>query len=57
LNCTVPVGPALLLLLVLTVAVSITVAPDVMLAGLAVTAVVVVAWVIVTERGIDALPL
>lgn len=47
LNCTVPVGPAPLLL-VLTVAVSVTLPPDTMLVGLAMTEVVVVAWVTVT---------
>ena len=47
-NCTVPLGPRLLLLLDDTVAVSVTLPPDATLAGLDTTAVVVVAWVIVT---------
>jgi hypothetical protein len=55
-NCTVPVGPAPLLV-VLTVAVSVTLPPDTILVGLAVTAVVVVACVIVTDREFDELGL
>ena len=47
-NCTVPPGPTLLLLLVDTVAVRATVPPDATLAGLETTAVVVDAFVIVT---------
>ena len=47
-NCTVPLGPALLLLLEETVAVSVTLPPDVMLVGLDVSAAVVLAFVIVT---------
>jgi hypothetical protein len=47
LNCTVPVGPAPLLV-VFTLAVNVTLPPDVILATLEVTAVVVVACVIVT---------
>jgi hypothetical protein len=47
LNCTVPLGPAPLLL-VLTVAVSVTLPPGAMLVGLGVTVVVVVACVMVT---------
>jgi len=49
-NCTVPLGPALLLLLDETVAVRVTLPPDVMLVRLEVTADVVVAFVIVTAR-------
>ena len=47
-NCTMPLGPKLLLLLDETVAVSVTLPPDATLAGLDTTAVVVVACVIVT---------
>jgi hypothetical protein len=47
-NCTVPLGPTLLLLLDETLAVSVTLPPDATLAGLDVTALVVVAFVIVT---------
>jgi hypothetical protein len=47
-NCTVPLGPALLLLLDETVAVKVTLPPDATLVGLATTADVVVAFVIVT---------
>ena len=47
LNCTVPVG-AVPLLCVDTTAVSVTVPPDLILGRLAVTAVVVVAFVTVT---------
>ena len=47
-NCTVPLGPALLLLLDDTVAVMVTLPPDARLVGLDTTAVVVVAFVIVT---------
>jgi len=49
-NCTVPLGPALLLLLDETVAVRVTLPPDVMLVRLEATADVVVAFVIVTAR-------
>jgi hypothetical protein len=49
-NCTVPLGPTLLLLLVDTVAVRATVPPAATLVGVDVTAVVVVACVIVTPR-------
>jgi hypothetical protein len=52
-NCTVPVGPAPLLV-VFTVAVKVALPPAAMLAGLAVTVVVVVACVIVTESGLPA---
>jgi hypothetical protein len=55
-NCTVPVGPAPLLV-VFTVAVSVTLPPDAILAGLGVTVVVVVACVIVTDREFDELGL
>jgi hypothetical protein len=48
-NCTVPLGPTLLLLPDEIVAVRVTLAPDAMLAGLDVTAVVVVAFVMVTD--------
>src|SRR4029077_16821472 len=51
-NCTVPLGPALLLLLDVTVAVRVTLPPDATLVGLEVTAVVVVAWVIVTASAL-----
>jgi hypothetical protein len=47
-NCTVPLGPALLLLLDDTVAVRVTLPPDATLVGLDTTADVVVAFVIVT---------
>jgi hypothetical protein len=47
LNCTVPVGPAPLLV-VFTVAVSVTLPPDAILVGLGVTAMDVVACVTVT---------
>ena len=47
-NCTVPLGPTLLLLLVDTVAVRATVPPAATLVGVDVIAVVVVAFVIVT---------
>jgi hypothetical protein len=47
-NRTVPLGPTLLLLLDETVAVRVTLAPDATLVGLDVTALVVVAFVIVT---------
>jgi len=53
-NCTVPLGPALLLLLDETVAVKVTLPPDATLAGLDTTADVVVALVIVTDSGFDA---
>ena|SRR5882762_277526 len=53
LNCTVPVGPAPLLV-VFTVAVRVTLPPDATLVGLDNTAVVVVALVIVTDSGFDA---
>ena len=54
LNCTVPVGPAPLLV-VFTVAVRVTLPPDTILAGLDVTTVVVAACVIVTASVFDAL--
>lgn len=54
LNCTVPVGPAPLLV-VFTFAVSVTLPPDATLVGLGVTTVVVAACVIVTESVFDAL--
>jgi hypothetical protein len=47
-NCTVPLGPTLLLLLDETLAVSVTLPPDATVARLDVTALVVVAFVIVT---------
>lgn len=47
-NCTVPLGPALLLLPDDTVAVSVTLPPDATLVGVEVIAVVVVACVMVT---------
>ena len=49
-NCTVPLGPTLLLLLDDTVAVRVTLPPDATLVGLDTTADVVVAFVIVTAR-------
>jgi hypothetical protein len=49
-NCTVPLGPTLLLLPDEIVAVRVTLAPDAMLAGLETTAVVVVAFVTVRAR-------
>jgi len=49
-NCTVPVGPCAELLFELTVAVNVTFPPDVMLVTLGVTAVDVVACVIVTDN-------
>ena len=51
-NCTVPLGPALLLLLDETVAVKVTLPPDATLAGLDTTADVVVALVIVTASAL-----
>ncbi len=51
-NCTVPLGPTAELLFVLTVAVSVTVAPGATLVTLEVTAVVVVACMIVTESAL-----
>ena len=48
-NCTVLVGPWAELLFVLTVAVSVTLPPAVMLLGLGTTVVVVVACVIVID--------
>ena len=54
-NCTVPLGPALLLLLEETVAVRATLPPDVTLVGLDTTADVVVAFVIVTDRAFEEL--
>ena len=48
-NCTVPPGPTAELLFVLTTAVNVTVPPEATLATLEVTAVVVVACVMVTE--------
>jgi hypothetical protein len=52
LNCTVPVGPAPLLV-VFTVAVSVTLPPDTMLVALEVTVVVVVSPVTVTLIALD----
>jgi hypothetical protein len=49
-NCTVPVGPTAELLLVLTVAVSVTLPPEVIDPMLEVTAVVVVACVMVIDN-------
>lgn len=54
-NCTVPDGPIAELLFEVTVAVSVTLVPDVMLTALDVTVVVVVACVMVTERVLLAL--
>jgi hypothetical protein len=54
LNCTIPVGPAPLLV-VFTIAVSVTFAPAVILVGLGVTTVVVVACVMVTDSVFDEL--
>ena len=51
-NCTVPVGPCVELLLDETVAVSVTVPPDAMLVTLEVVAVVVVACVMVTDSAL-----
>src|SRR5882757_11153161 len=51
-NCTVPLGPALLLLFDETVAVRVTLPPDTTLAGLDTTADVVVALVIVTASAL-----
>ncbi len=56
LNCTVPVGPAPLLLVEI-VAVSVTLPPEVIVVTLEVTAAVVVAFVIVTESVFDELAL
>jgi hypothetical protein len=53
-NCTVPLGPTLLLLLDETVAVRVTLPPDATLVGLDTTADVVAAFVIVTDSGFDA---
>jgi len=52
LNCTVPVGPAPLLV-VFTVAVSVTLPPDTMVEALEVTVVVVVSPVTVTLIALD----
>jgi hypothetical protein len=52
LNCTVPVGPAPLLV-VFTVAVSVTLPPDAMVVALEVTVVVVVSPVTVTLIALD----
>jgi hypothetical protein len=49
-NCTVPVGPVAELLLVLTVAVRVTLPPEVMDAALEVTEVVVVPCVMVIDN-------
>ena len=57
LNCTVPLGPAALLLLDEMVAVKVTLPPEAMLAGLEVTAAVVAAFVMVTERIFEVLAL
>jgi hypothetical protein len=54
-NCTVPLGPALLLLLEETVAVKVTLPPDATLVGLDTTADVVVAFVIVIDRAFEEL--
>jgi hypothetical protein len=51
-NCTVPLGPTLLLLLEETLAVSVTLPPDATVARLDVTALVVVAFVIVTASAL-----
>ncbi len=56
LNCTVPVGPAPLLVVEI-VAVSVTLPPDTMLVTFEVTCVVVVAFVIVTESVFEELAL
>ena len=48
-NCTVPVGPCVELLLVLTFAVSVTGPPDATVRVLGTTTVVVMAWVMVTD--------
>src|SRR5216683_5032642 len=56
LNCTVPVGPAPLLLVEI-VAVSVTLPPAVIVVTLDVTAAVVAAFVIVTESVFDELAL
>ena len=56
LNCTVPVGPAPLLV-VFTVAARVTLPPETILVGLGVTAVVVEACVIVTASVFDELAL
>src|SRR5229473_1921360 len=56
LNCTVPVGPAPLLLVEI-VAVSVTLPPEVIVATLEVTTAVVVAFVIVTLSAVDVLAL
>jgi hypothetical protein len=55
-NCTVPVGPAPLLVVEI-VAVSVTLPPDTTLDTLLVTAVVVAAFVIVTFSAVDVLAL
>ena len=51
-NCTVPVGPFAELLLELTLAVSVTLPPEAILLKLDVTAVVVVAFVMVTDKAL-----
>jgi|SRR6266849_4327629 len=56
LNCTIPVGPAPLLLVEI-VAVSVTLAPEVIVVTLEVTAAVVAAFVIVTLSAVDVLAL
>ncbi len=56
LNCTVPVGPAPLLVVEI-VAVSVTLPPEVIVVTLEVTAAVVVAFVIVTASVFDELAL
>ena len=56
-NCTVPLGPALLLLVEEIVAVRVTLPPDATLDGLDTTAEVVVAFVIVTDRMLEELAL
>jgi hypothetical protein len=55
-NCTVPVGPTPLLL-VFTVAVSVKLTPDAIFVALDTTAVVVVAFVIVTFSAAEVLGL
>jgi len=56
LNCTVPVGPAPLLVLEIS-AVSVTLPPDTTLVTLGVTFAVVVAFVIVTFSAVEVLAL
>jgi hypothetical protein len=56
-NCTVPLGPTLLLLPDEIFAVRVTLPPDATLVRLDVTALVVVAFVIVTDRLFEELAL